>query len=428
MSRPIAAHTLKLIKRHGGPCKLEKKDRKPDNFNCDCNFSSSGFRMGEELRKNTGTNVRSKAEAILKDWIKNGWHGKAAKPGEKEKHEIDAIVAKFLTEHAPSKSGMNCSKETVGQYRTHLGKLQAWAKSEGIIHVEDLNEDLVAAWRKRDWAAWNLLPQTVNTYVTSYKVFGDYCLEFCKPDFAAKLEYMDVEKIAHPGLSQDRLDLLIQAAGLLKLGRHEVTVFAIVTFLMVMRETGFAMCDAVMLQIDSVDGNMVSIFRRKVSKNKTRIPVDKPISDELRDRLAVLAKDAYLGRYYFARARNGKEPNLRAVESCWRGYLTPAFQAAGCEGVCRTHRIRHAHGELLLGSVVEIDAGKWGFFPLQDVATQMGHKNTKMIEEHYPEQIKKQRDRSVDFARQVAAQQEARKQSLPRVGVDAQLTMDELAS
>jgi len=413
--------TLKLIKRHGAACKLKSADRKPDNFSCPCQYSSDGFRNGEQIRKSTGTNVKSKADAILNEWIKNGWRGKK-KADEKEKHEIDATVEKFLIEYAPSPSGLNCSRETVRNYRTHLKRLQEWAKSEKIQYVEDLSADLVSAWRKSGWASWGILPQTVNNYITSYKVFGDYCLEFCKPNFAAKLEYMDVEKIAHPGLSQEQLDRLVDEAGKLELGRHEVTVFAIVTFLMVMRQTGLAMCDAVMLQVSSLEGNMIRLFRIKVSKNKTRILVEKPISDELRDRLKVLAKDAYLGKYYFARARKGEQPNLRAVESRWRGYLAPAFEASGIEGVCRSHTIRHAHGELLLSSVVEIEQGKWGFFPLQDVATQMGHKNTKMIEEHYPEPIKKQRDRSVDFARQVLARQ----QSLPvRLRVaDAQLGMD----
>ncbi len=155
-----------------------------------------------------------------------------------------------------------------------------------------------------------------------------------------------------------------------------------------------------------------------------------PISAELQERLKVLEKNAYLGRFYFAKARKGKEPNLAAVRTRWYGYLKLVFDAAGIKGV-RTHRFRHSLAELMLGSLVELvpGTGKMGYMPPRDVGSQLGHKDDQQVRKTYHEELKKQEGRAVGYGKQILDQMVAKRKSTPaHLSVDAQLTMDELAS
>ena len=224
-------------------------------------------------------------------------------------------------------------------------------------------------------------------------------------NFMRLLETSTPEKTNHDGFTQEQIAGILKVAFSVDLGpRRQVTHFKIFTLILLFCEIGPSFCDAVMMEVKELKGERIEYYRRKQTDKQEAILVNKPISVELQRCLKALAKTAYLDRFLFAEARQGKIPNLRAVESRWYKYIKLVFVAAGITDGVRTHRFRHAHAELLLSAIVDLGNGKSGFQPLQDVGTAMGHASDKMVRLHYKEPIRRQEGRSLGFSQQVLTQ------------------------
>jgi integrase/recombinase XerD len=294
-----------------------------------------------------------------------------------------------------SKSKKN--EETHSKYKTVGKKIKAWAKTRGVVFIDEVTTDALDLWRSQ----WSLKaereddrigPTTQGRLLERVKGFFRYCVKmhWLTENPAVELETITAESRATLPLLSGRYETVVQAtyaydAAMRPDDRYGTHLRALIEL---MRWSGLRVGDALMCPRTRLEGNR--LFLRKMKK--TNEPVYAILPDRVVKALKSLPKRPGVHPNYFFWSGNSKYKSLVSQWERKLNRLNDHLQLIGYEGQpmrFHSHQLRDTFAveNLLHGT------------DLEDVSKLLGHSSVKVTEQYYaawvPERRKHLEDRAM---------------------------------
>ena len=332
-------------------------------MDCDCPIWAAGrTATGEIPRQSTGTRDLKTAKAILAALISTD------KKKQTDGPIIEECIQKYLASHKHE-----LREKTYGQYKLHLGRLQAYCECQGVYSMRELNVDLLETFKVEGLP--DLADTSKSTVVAKLRCFlrdafrrgwiNEPLVERVRAHRAVydqKEPYSDeeVEKIMNEALKLN--------GGTHAYAKHPRTLRLL---LELMLETGMRVGDAIRYNPALVvKGEHLWIYTYLPQKQR-RTEKPKPLEAYLPDRLkqAIDACDWLSPKLPFFYGLS-KNPAYLANE-VYERMKTLGTRCGVAD--CRPHRLRDTF------AVRKLLAG----FQLEDVSRLLGHSSVKVTETYY---------------------------------------------
>lgn len=391
---------LTIFRRHTGKCDKGYLPADRAHKDCRCKISVEGKLGDQFIRKSAGTRSLSRAQALVKRAEKTGvWESSPDVETQPTSGiEIRDAVKAFLA-HCESSSGSNLLGPTVSKYRTAVERLLDFCDESGYTNISEVNQSVLIGF-KDSWAEWEIGPQTAANYIMRLKVFGEFLVErdWWPVNYASKLKnptnYQHTERLP---FSDDEMDRILKAARTVELDvQQPVTNEDLETFILLMRHTGMAICDAALLRVDEIVGDEVRYFRKKTRRQESQILVVVPLPAWLLERLKNIKPSK---GYFFCYGST----HLVSACSGWHKRLRQVFTEAGIEK-CESHRFRHTFATKMLSRKVALPGGGFGYIPVSVVARWLGHANERTTVRYYSHWVVERQELASDLMRAVYAE------------------------
>ncbi len=261
----------------------------------------------------------------------------------------------------------NFSESSRNEYQALFHQMQAFAKSEGLARITDMDNPRIRAWRQ----TWDGGPGTHETRLKRLSAFFQFCQASRWIKESPIANFKPPRSAASPSLPLSRREMR-------RLIRHAEDSPQEWALLLLMRYSGLTIQDAVALSRDAITGTALVLRRAKTGE---LVVVDLP-------RVVLDALESIAGpgsQYYF---RHGDSSPITDAKS-WRGRLQRLALRAGVKGF-RPHRMRDTFAVelLLLGVAVE------------DVSVLLGHGSRAITERYYAPWCQSRREGLVRIVRE----------------------------
>ena len=261
----------------------------------------------------------------------------------------------------------NLSESSQNEYQALFSQMQAFAKSEGLAKITDMDNPRIRAWRQ----TWDVKPGTHETRLNLLSAFFRFCQasRWIKESPIANLK--PTRSTASPSSPLSRREMR-------RLIRHAEGSLQEWALLLLMRYSGLTIQDAVALSRDAITGTVL-VLRRAKTRELVVVELPRVVLDALKS----IAEPG--SEYYF---RNGNSKPVTAAK-VWRDRLQRLALRAGVEGF-RPHRLRNTFAvELLLQGVA-----------VEDVSVLLGHGSTSITERYYAPWCRTRREGLVRIVRE----------------------------
>ena len=260
----------------------------------------------------------------------------------------------------------NMSDSTRSNYRSLFRQLKAYADSEDLVDLPEIDNQRIRAWRE----TWICKPATHLARLKLLSAFFRFSVNAGWIDASPIVNLKPPRPTASPTMpfTKDEIRRMI-ACTENRPGERAL--------ILLMRYSGLAIGDAVTLSKDSRHGSLLILRRAKTGE---LVVVDLP--DVVLQALSNIELPGKL--YYFW---TGTSKPVTAAKS-WRKRLLRVAKEAGVDGF-RSHRLRDTFAvELLLNGVA-----------MEDVSVLLGHGSITITERYYAPWSRARRDRLAEVVR-----------------------------
>ena len=368
---------LTAYRLHGKHCTRHAPRLDRSVKNCDCSIHVEGMVGGEMVREALHTtNWRKASLRVLKAETDGFWTPPEAPP-EPTRLSLREAVTQFLNDLR----GRGAGEHTIRKFRGALEgarregcslSLLEYAKDKGILLLDRVTLADLREWRE-GWSMGRLAARKTLPYVRNFFAF---CVkaEWINKSPATALEsprLQDSDKRATLPFGEDELCSLYAALPKLRAATpnpnngHSLEAHffqRLEVLLRLLESSGLRAGDAISLATSQLDGDRLFLRRQE----KTGTPVFVPLPPSLCLRLRELPLLA--GQRYFW----GGAPKLSSAYALYRTYFLRLCRL-GEVANGHFHRFRDTFAVALLQEGVSIE----------HVSKLLGHRNTRITEEHY---------------------------------------------
>lgn len=337
---------IHVFRRHQPPCEQTARDYQK----CACPIYID-WRVGSQrIRKSLKTRNWQRAIATARRMEIDGFKEQETSP------TIEDATNKFIADA----EARELRPPTIYKFKLLFRQMKEFAANQGLVFVSDFDLDRVrqfrAIWPNRNFAAQKKLE--------ALRAFFRFCHDagWIASNPATKLKSGKTEAIQIIPFTPEEIKMILKAcdAHPHKLGRLRLKAL-----ILIMQFSGLRIRDVVTLSSDRItDGKL---FLRTA---KTGTTVFCPLPPVAHDALEAIPKK---GKYYFW-AGNGQP---KSAVSTYQRALRKLFVAAGVPHG-HAHKFRHTFATTLLAQGVALD----------DVATLLGHRSSRITERHYSHWIR----------------------------------------
>lgn len=380
---------LNLYRRHRPGCESGKSEdsrstereerRKGWGRKCFCQIHLSGTLDGRFSRKATRTSDWVEAQRIADAYEKaDSWTGKprvepvAPEPaGPKPRTTIPDAISVYLS----NREAANLAPASLRKYGVFTRKLQAFADTRGYVMLDQFTRADIDVF----YGTSSLGVRSKGKMLETLRTFFRFCVNrelMAKSPVSPDLKPpIGANRVANKlPFTDEQLGDIIKACDEVngdkkdgrwgnRFGAGECTGEDLKDFIWFMTHTGLRISDAVLFDMDRLDGNEVFL---RAKKNGGEVFVWIP--DWLRDRLRARAKQ--FGKQPF---KTSTSQRLDGITDNWRQRLAKVFDLTDIGTERATpHRFRHTFARILLQRGV----------PVADVADLLGD-DEKTVREHY---------------------------------------------
>jgi integrase/recombinase XerD len=365
---------LTIYRRHRKGCSLRCEPQSRDHIdgdvymrksaqNCRCPVWVDGFLNGREIRETLHTQNWEKA----KDQVLELDRGERS--ADEGKIRIKQATEDFVTDAEDRKLKEN----TVYKYRLLFRQLNAFAETQGLRYLKDLDVAMLrkfrASWKDHNLAALKKLERL--------RSFFRFAMdnEWIGKNPAKKLGKPEIEDRPTLPFSHDEMTRILVAAeaNITKIQPEGLdNAIRLRALVLLLRYTGLRISDAVGCSVDRlVDGKL------RLYTQKTKTHVYCPLPAFVSQELGSIPKNS--ARYWFWTG-NGK---VESAVTNWRWRLKDLFDGADVQDG-HAHRFRDTFAtELLLAGV-----------PIERVSIFLGHQSVKITEKHYRPWVRERQEQA----------------------------------
>jgi integrase/recombinase XerD len=346
---------LTIYRRHKATCSQFSEGRNSHN-RCKCMIWADGVLCGKETRQSVKTRDWTKAQKIVRGW-------------EAEEEIVEQSAAVTLADAwtallADLKTRV--SYETVRKYKTLESQMTAWGNERGLLLLSEFDLDSLSQFRQ----TWKDSQRTASKKVERLRALFSFALarKWVEHNPAKGIKLPKVSMCPTMPLTHGEMvkilaacdSLQARAQAIATLGAHRLK-----TLILVMRNTGMRVSDAVALTTDRLDGKRLFLYTQK-----TGVPVYTVLPDSILT--ALEATPRVTDTRYFWNGQSKRE----SIVGLWEKRLKKVFDLAGIskgQGNAVSHRFRDTFAvELLLAGV-----------PIERVSVLLGHQSVRVTEKHY---------------------------------------------
>jgi integrase/recombinase XerD len=363
-----AAPVITIFVRHAADCKYAG-----DEFckRCDCKKHFRWTRNGKQYRRKTGTRSWAEAERqkrVLEDQLAGRTPVAAA-----HSTSLPDAIEIFKTD----KKNQGFTDGVLDKYARELERLQTFAERHGAFTVAALSRELLIKYQ----GAWEELYPSSNTrqmVQARLKNFLRFCFDSRWLDRVPRLTTIKADEPPTLPLSAAEYDRLLETVP--KTFPEAKKAARVRALIQLMRWSGLAISDSVMLRRDEIQRDKQKKLHRIVTKRqKTGTHVSVPIPpDVAAEILSVLNGNTTFVFW----TGNGK---TEKAATHWQTALRRLFKDAKIhsQGNMLSHRLRDTFAVDLLEKGV----------PLEEVSKLLGHESIKTTERHYAKWVQGRQDR-----------------------------------
>ncbi|HZR66923.1 MAG TPA: tyrosine-type recombinase/integrase [Terriglobales bacterium] len=369
---PEPAPVITIFVRHSTDCKYSG-----DEFwkRCDCRKHFRWTHNGKQYRRKAGTRVWAEAER-QKRLLEDQLAGRPVAKPETGKTLEDAIE---LFKMAKKNQGVNDG--VLDKYDRELGRLRTFMERNHLFTAAALSRELLIKYQ----ATWEDMYPSSNTrqmVQARLKSFLRFCYDSKWLDRVPKLDTIKADEPPTMPLTDAEYDRLLKTVP--KTFPESKKAPRVRVLILLMRWSGLAISDAVMLRRDAIERDAKRKLHSIVTaRQKTGTHVSVPLPPKVaREILAVLNGN----EEYLLWTGNGKKEK---AATHWQTDLRQLFKDAKIHsaGNMLSHRLRDTFAVDLLQKGV----------PLEDVSKLLGHESIKTTERHYAKWVKARQDRLTDL-------------------------------
>jgi integrase/recombinase XerD len=376
----MAIPTITIYVRHSAGCK-----HAGDEFarRCDCRKWLRWSPKGE-ARKRKPANTRSWAEAeLVKRDLEDQLSGRAAHPKTEGANSIRACITVFLQD----KIVQGISRDATDKYVRETGRLAAYCERQGIYTIQGVSREVLTGYCAT-WTEAYPSSQTRAIVRARCRSFLRYCYEAQWIVRIPALPKIIVDEPPTMPLTPDEFARILAAVDTLI--KDEERRLRARGLLLLMRWTGLALGDALMLRKDQVRQDASGLHRVVTNRQKTGTHVSVPIPPTIAAELLAVPNGTWSCSANGAKCSGNPlyvfwDGKADIVQAFTKSVVAPAFREAGIErkGNMTSHRLRDTFAVDLLHKGV----------PLEEVSKLLGHDSIKTTERHYSKWVKARQDR-----------------------------------
>ena len=261
----------------------------------------------------------------------------------------------------------NLSESTLNGYQSLFRQLLAFAASESVEDISDLDRARIRKWRED----WHVKPGTHETRLKLLSAFFRFAQHEGWIESSPVKHMKPPRRTATPTmpLTRDEMRRMLRTSENFPEER---------ALLLLMRYSGLAIQDAATLPKDALSGTLLTLRRAKTGES---VVVDLP--EPAVEALAAISRPDRLHFFW-----TGKSKGVTVAKG-WRTRLQRLAARAKVESF-RPHRLRDTFDvELLLQGVA-----------MQDVSVLLGHGSIKITERYYAPWSRARRERLVHIIRE----------------------------
>jgi integrase len=330
---------LDIYKRHSKECP-HREDR--HHRRCDCVYWINGTLEGTFRRESLKTRSFERATALVRE-IEDGKNTRRTTVKEATTSFLDDAKARGLRE------------SSLYKYDLLFRRLKAYAESEGLRHISDLDIEALRRWR----ATWTHKNFAAKVTTANLRAFMRFCQESGRLKVNPAKLLRSPEVTSHPvePFTDAEMESVFKACDSYKTLKS--SPLPIKAFVLLLRWSGLRITDAVTLERSRLTGDRLFLYTAK-----TGTPVHLPLPPDV---VAALGAIPNTSKYFFW-SGNGKVATRRGN---FEVALRRLFKSAAVKG--HAHKFRHTMATALLSKGV----------PVERVSILLGHSSPRTTIQHY---------------------------------------------